>query len=42
VQRNLAKLDTLNEYIRHESSGVWACPPGVTGPQDFWGRALFS
>ena len=42
VQRNLAKSDTLNEYIRHESSAVWACPPGVTGPQDFWGRALFS
>jgi deferrochelatase/peroxidase EfeB len=42
VQRNLARLDTLNEYIRHESSGVWACPPGVSGPQDFWGRALFS
>lgn len=42
VQRNLAKMDTLNEYIRHESSGVWACPPGVSGPQDFWGRALFS
>jgi deferrochelatase/peroxidase EfeB len=42
VQRNLAKSDTLNEYIRHESSAVWACPPGVTGSQDFWGRALFS
>jgi deferrochelatase/peroxidase EfeB len=42
VQRNLAKLDALNEYIRHESSAVWACPPGVTGPQDFWGRALFA
>jgi deferrochelatase/peroxidase EfeB len=42
VQRNLARKDTLNEYIRHESSGVWACPAGVTGPQDFWGRALFS
>jgi deferrochelatase/peroxidase EfeB len=42
VQRNLSKSDALNEYIRHESSAVWACPPGVTGPQDFWGRALFS
>ncbi|NUR70762.1 MAG: deferrochelatase/peroxidase EfeB [Hamadaea sp.] len=42
VQRSLAKSDTLNEYIRHESSAVWACPPGVSGPQDFWGRALFT
>lgn len=42
VQRNLAKSDILNEYIRHVSSAVWACPPGVTGPEDFWGRALFA
>lgn len=42
VQRSLAKADILNEYIRHESSGVWACPPGVRGPEDYWGRALFS
>jgi deferrochelatase/peroxidase EfeB len=42
VQRSLAKADILNEYIRHVSSGVWACPPGVTGPEDFWGRALLA
>jgi deferrochelatase/peroxidase EfeB len=42
IQRNLAKSDALNEYIRHVSSGVWACPAGVTGPEDFWGRSLFS
>ena len=41
VQRNLARSDTLNEYIRHVGSAVFACPPGVTGPNDFWGRALF-
>ncbi len=42
VQRSLARADVLNEYIRHVSSGVWACPPGVTGDGDHWGRALFS
>jgi len=42
VQRNLARADVLNEYIRHTSSGLWAVPPGVTGPGDFWGRALFT
>ncbi|GAB3362540.1 iron uptake transporter deferrochelatase/peroxidase subunit [Modestobacter lapidis] len=41
VQRNL-RLDAMNEYIRHTSSAVFACPPGVTGPGDWWGRALFS
>jgi deferrochelatase/peroxidase EfeB len=36
VQRQLATKDILNEYIRHVSSGVFACPPGVSGPADFW------
>jgi deferrochelatase/peroxidase EfeB len=42
VQLNLARHDALNEYIRHVSSGLFACPPGVGGPDDFWGRALFA
>ncbi|NUR31972.1 MAG: deferrochelatase/peroxidase EfeB [Catenulispora sp.] len=42
VQKSLARNDALNEYIRHVSSGVWACPAGVSGAQDFWGRALFA
>jgi deferrochelatase/peroxidase EfeB len=41
VQAQLARQDTLNEYIRHVSSGLYACPPGVRGQDDFWGRALF-
>ncbi len=31
----------MNEYIRHTSSAIFACPPGVDGPDDYWGRALF-
>jgi deferrochelatase/peroxidase EfeB len=42
VQRQLARADVLNEYIRHISSGVFACPPGVPGDTDFWGSALFA
>lgn len=42
VQMNLARGDVLNEYIRHTSSGLWAIPPGVSGPDDFWGRGLFA
>jgi deferrochelatase/peroxidase EfeB len=41
VQTQLARHDVLNEYIRHVSSGVFACPAGVRGADDFWGRALF-
>jgi deferrochelatase/peroxidase EfeB len=39
VQRNLAR-DALNEYIAHTSSALFACPPGVRGDGDWWGRAL--
>jgi deferrochelatase/peroxidase EfeB len=41
VQMALARNDVMNEYIRHVSSGVFACPPGVREKGDFWGRALF-
>jgi deferrochelatase/peroxidase EfeB len=40
VQRNL-RLDAMNEYIRHTSSAVFACPPGVRDDADWWGRTLF-
>ncbi|HEY9522565.1 MAG TPA: iron uptake transporter deferrochelatase/peroxidase subunit [Thermopolyspora sp.] len=42
VQLALAKNDSLNEYIRHVSSGLFACPPGVRDGGDYWGRALFT
>jgi deferrochelatase/peroxidase EfeB len=41
VQRNL-RQDAMNEYIRHTSSAVFACPPGVQGDGDWWGRGLFA
>lgn len=41
VQKNL-RSDAMNEYIQHTSSAVFACPPGVQGADDWWGRALFS
>jgi deferrochelatase/peroxidase EfeB len=40
VQRGL-RSDAMNEYIRHTSSAVFACPPGIRGAGDWWGRALF-
>lgn len=41
IQMNLARADVLNEYIRHTSSGLWAVPPGVKDPTDYWGSTLF-
>ena len=40
VQRNL-RTDAMNEYIRHTSSAVFACPPGLRDDGDWWGRTLF-
>lgn len=40
VQRNLSK-DSLNEYIKHVGSGIFACPPGVQRGA-FWGESLFT
>jgi deferrochelatase/peroxidase EfeB len=42
IQTRLARHDAMNEYLRHISSGLFACPPGVRAPDDFWGRALFA
>ncbi|HEU5109272.1 MAG TPA: iron uptake transporter deferrochelatase/peroxidase subunit, partial [Micromonosporaceae bacterium] len=42
VQQRLARHDIMNEYIRHVSSGLFACPPGVRDSTDFWGGALFA
>jgi len=42
VQQKLARHDVMNEYIRHVSSGLFACPAGVSAADDFWGRALFA
>ena len=40
VQRNLAP-DALNEYIRHDSTATFACPPGA-GSGGYVGETLFS
>jgi deferrochelatase/peroxidase EfeB len=41
IQRRLGLSDLLNEYIVHRGGGVFAVPPGVSGPGDWFGRALF-
>ncbi|MGA4544403.1 iron uptake transporter deferrochelatase/peroxidase subunit [Uniformispora flossi] len=41
LQQKLASQDRLNEYIQHVGSAIFACPPGVRGAEDYWGRGLF-
>jgi deferrochelatase/peroxidase EfeB len=41
MQRALARQDLLNEYIEHNGSALFACPPGLT-PGGYWGGTLFS
>jgi deferrochelatase/peroxidase EfeB len=40
MQRALASKDVLNEYIEHNGSAVFACPPGVKDGE-YWGQSLF-
>lgn len=42
IQRRLGRRDNLNEYIKHLSSSVFACPPGVQDEDDHWGRELLA
>jgi deferrochelatase/peroxidase EfeB len=42
VQRRLGADDLLNEYIKHVSSGLYACPGGVEEVGDWFGRRLSS
>jgi deferrochelatase/peroxidase EfeB len=42
LQTRLGKSDLLNEYIAHIGGGLWGCPPGVSAPGDWFGKALFT
>jgi deferrochelatase/peroxidase EfeB len=41
IQTRLGTSDLLNEYIRHTGSALFAVPPGLRGPGDWWGKSLF-
>nr|WP_244882438.1 iron uptake transporter deferrochelatase/peroxidase subunit [Gordonia desulfuricans] len=40
MQQALAAKDALGEYITHNGSALFACPPGVA-PGHWWGQTLF-
>ncbi|MDA3624178.1 iron uptake transporter deferrochelatase/peroxidase subunit [Saccharopolyspora oryzae] len=41
VQNLLAKKDAMSEYLEHNGSAIFACPPGVQ-PGEHWGQSLFA
>jgi deferrochelatase/peroxidase EfeB len=41
VQSALARDDTMNEYLRHTGSGLWAVPPGVA-EGGWWAQGLLA
>jgi deferrochelatase/peroxidase EfeB len=42
LQRKLGRIDSLNEYIKHTGSGLWACPPGLPDDSATWADHLFA
>jgi deferrochelatase/peroxidase EfeB len=40
LQTQLGVHDALNEYIQHQGSAVFACPPGLQ-PGQHWGDDVF-
>ncbi|MFB9907216.1 iron uptake transporter deferrochelatase/peroxidase subunit [Allokutzneria oryzae] len=40
MQQALSSKDKMMEYVKHNGSGLFACPPGVR-PGEFWGQRLF-
>ncbi|HEY1737262.1 MAG TPA: Dyp-type peroxidase, partial [Acidimicrobiia bacterium] len=42
IQTALGEHDALNEYIVHTSSALFAVPPGLSGPGDWWGKSFFT
>ncbi|MEN2510523.1 iron uptake transporter deferrochelatase/peroxidase subunit [Gordonia polyisoprenivorans] len=40
MQRALAAKDAMNEYITHNGSALFACPPGLS-TDEWWGQRLF-
>jgi deferrochelatase/peroxidase EfeB len=42
IQQRLGQHDLLNEYIRHTGSALFAVPPGLRAPGDYYGKALFA
>ena len=42
IQAALSAQDSLNEYILHTTSGLFAIPPGARTAGDFVGSGLFA
>ncbi|MGH7096467.1 MAG: hypothetical protein ACREE4_02265, partial [Stellaceae bacterium] len=40
IFERIAKFDTMNQFVTHVGSGLFACPPGAA-PGGFVGQRLF-
>ena len=41
IRSKFSRHDTMNGYVRYESSVIFACPPGIESDDDWWGCGLF-
>lgn len=41
LQKNLARNDAMNEYVKHVGSGLWAVPRGVANSDEYLGQGIF-
>ncbi len=41
IFEKMSKLDLLNQYATHVGGGLFAIPPGTSGPDRYIGQALF-
>jgi deferrochelatase/peroxidase EfeB len=42
IQARLGATDRLSEYLRHTGGALFAVPPGLSGPGDWFGKQLFA
>ena len=42
MQAELGRNDLLNEYIKHNGTGIYAVPPGLSAVGDWYGKSLFA
>jgi deferrochelatase/peroxidase EfeB len=42
INQTLAENDAMNQFTTHTASAVFAVPPAVRGPGDWFGRALLT
>ncbi len=42
IQMSMSSSDHMNEYIKTHGSSLYAIPPGLTKPGQYWGQQIFA